>query len=79
MITVVYFFLAIFSFAFITWMMIESLGTGNYPSNGDDDGGLYDTPDFPLIDVPPGGSIDDLLVDRMPEDIFQRDKVEDLN
>lgn len=55
--------------------MIKTLRGNNYPPNNDDDGGLFGGNDFPLIDLPPGGKIEDILVDRCYEDIHQPNKL----
>jgi hypothetical protein len=44
--------------------MIRTIRNTNYPPNNDDDGGMPGDNDFPIIDLPPGGKIEDLLVDR---------------
>jgi hypothetical protein len=44
--------------------MVRTIRNSNLPPNNDDDGGMPRDNDFPLIDLPPGGSIEDLLVDR---------------
>ena len=68
MLTIICFFICTLSFSLITWMMIKAIYNSQYPPNNDDDGGLPDGNDFPLIDLPPGGSIEDLFVDRWPEE-----------
>ena len=68
MLTIICFFICTISFSLITWMMIKAIYNSQYPPNNDDDGGLPNGNDFPLIDLPPGGSIEDLFVDRWPED-----------
>ncbi|EAY31078.1 hypothetical protein M23134_07486 [Microscilla marina ATCC 23134] len=40
-----------------------------YPPNNDDDGGMPGGNDFPIIGLPPGGNIEDLLVDRWHDDV----------
>ncbi|NJL14223.1 MAG: hypothetical protein HC913_15245 [Microscillaceae bacterium] len=62
------FLLATAGFTLITWLTLESIGRSRPSSSNDDDGGLFQSPDFPLIDLPPGGVIEDLLADRAPGD-----------
>lgn len=70
----VYFLLCTFSFSVITWVMIKSIKNSNYPPNNDDDGGMPGNHDFPLIDLPPGGKLEDLLVDRWYDDLKKSTK-----
>lgn len=72
MVMFTYFLICTFSFSVITWVMIKSIRGNNYPPNNDDDGGMPGNNDFPLIDLPPGGRIEDLLVDRWYDDVPQR-------
>ncbi|MCS6820977.1 MAG: hypothetical protein NZ551_03825 [Microscillaceae bacterium] len=51
------------SFSIIVWIMLKSMRGGYYPPNNDDEGGISNQ-NFPIIDLPPGGQIQDLLVDR---------------
>ncbi len=75
MMMIVYFFICTISFSVITWIMIRSINSSNYPPNNDDDGGLPGDNDFPLIDLPPGGTIEDLLVDRWHDDVKKVTKI----
>jgi hypothetical protein len=54
--------------------MIRSIRNLNQPPNNDDDGGMPNNNDFPLIDLPPGGKIEDLFVDRWHENTFKTTK-----
>ncbi|NJO02207.1 MAG: hypothetical protein HC880_11425 [Bacteroidia bacterium] len=69
MIMLIYFLICTVSFFVITWVMIRSIRGSNFPPNNDDDGGMPGGNDFPLIDLPPGGKIEDILVDRWYDDV----------
>ncbi len=66
-----YFFLATFGLTIFTWVLLEMIQKLDMPPKDDDEGGLAIENDFPIIDLPPGGTLDDLLVDR-----WHGDKVE---
>lgn len=66
-----YFFLATFGLTIFTWVLLEMIQNLDTPPQNDDEGGLAIENDFPIIDLPPGGTIEDLLVDR-----WHGDKVE---
>jgi hypothetical protein len=66
---IVYFLICTVGFSVITWVMIKTIKGSNFPPNSDDDGGMPGNNDFPLIDLPPGGKIEDLLVDRWHDDV----------
>lgn len=59
-----YFIACVCCFSLIAWIMVRSIGRPNFPSDGDDDGGLPGNGGLPIIDLPPGGCIEDLLLDR---------------
>ncbi len=59
-----YFLTTTFGFTIFTWFILEMIRQVDNPPSEDDEGGLGIANDFPIIDLPPGGSIDDLLVDR---------------
>ncbi len=70
MTVLIYFVICLVCFSLITWVMIRSIIKRNdYPPNNDDDGGMPGGNDFPIISLPPGGKIDDLLVDRWHDDV----------
>lgn len=69
MMIMIYFVVSLLSFSLITWVMIRSINRSNFPPNNDDDGGLPPENDFPIIDLPPGGRVEDILVDRWHGDI----------
>ncbi|WP_448530686.1 hypothetical protein [Raineya sp.] len=62
----VFVYLIFFSviFAIMTVIMLRNLRRNPFPPDSDDDGGIGGNNDFPIIDLPPGGKIEDLLVDR---------------
>ena len=74
MMTLIYLMICTISFSMVTWVMIRAIRNINYPPNNDDDGGMPRQNDFPLIDLPPGGSIEDLLVDRWHDNIHKSSK-----
>jgi hypothetical protein len=57
-----FFFTAIFTIVAI--LMLRNFKNNSFPPDSDDDGGIGGGNDFPIIDLPPGGKIEDLLVDR---------------
>jgi len=59
-----YFLVATFGFTLFTWFFLELIRQADNSHRGDDEGGLSVENDFPIIDLPPGGTIEDLLVDR---------------
>jgi len=68
-------FYFIFSVSFLvvaTWAMLKTINKTKFPPNNDDDGGLYGGLDHPVIDLPPGGTVDDLLTDRWYDDVPTR-------
>jgi len=68
MIMLVYFSVCMISFLLITWIMVRTINRSNFPPNNDDDGGMPGGNDFPIIDLPPGGKLEDVLVDRWYDD-----------
>ena len=60
------------SIVLFTWIIVRLLKQTKYPPNNDDNGGSADDTNLPIIDLPPGTRIDDLLVDRLPDDIVFR-------
>lgn len=69
MLMIIYFLIGTITFTVITWMMISVIYNSQFPPGNDDDGGLFGDQDLPLIDIPPGGTVDDILVDRWHEDV----------
>jgi hypothetical protein len=68
-----YFLLCLLCFSLITWVMLQSITkTNSRPDNNDDDGGLPGDGNFPIIDLPPGGKIEDLMVDRWHGDALRQ-------
>jgi hypothetical protein len=66
----VYFIVCLFCFSLITWAMVRSIiRRDGFPPNNDDDGGMPGGNDFPIIGLPPGGKVEDLLVDRWHDDV----------
>jgi hypothetical protein len=59
-----YFLACVCCFSVIAWIMVRSIGKPDFPSDGDDDGGLPGNGGLPIIDLPPGGKSEDLLMDR---------------
>ncbi|MGD1841737.1 MAG: hypothetical protein ACFB0B_12695 [Thermonemataceae bacterium] len=49
--------------------MLRTISRSNYPPDNDDDGGMPGDNNFPIIDLPPGGTIEDILADRWHGDI----------
>lgn len=68
----IYFMICVVSFSLITWVMVKTITRNTFPPSGDDDGGTMGGNDFPIIDLPPGGKIEDLLVDRWYDDVFSQ-------
>ena len=59
-----------FTVVLFTWMVVKFLQQTKYPpNNNDDNGGSSDDNNFPIIDLPPGSSLDDWLTDRTPDDV----------
>lgn len=48
--------------------MIKAIRRSQLPPDSDDDGGMSDDNNFPIIDLPPGDKLEDILVDRWHED-----------
>ena len=60
-----YFLVCIMGFGLMIWVMFLTLKNPNIPPDSDDDeGGLSRDNGLPIIDLPPGGVADDLLIDR---------------
>lgn len=64
----VYFSVCLLGFILMFWVLLLSLKKDKYPPNDDEDGGIGKGGNLPIIDLPPSGKIDDLLVDRWFED-----------
>lgn len=62
--TIVYLLLFSIIFSILTIVMLRNLRRSSFPPDSDEDGGIGNGGDFPIIGVPPGGTIEDLLVDR---------------
>jgi hypothetical protein len=62
----IFIYLAFFSamFSIVAVVMLRNFRRNPFPPDSDDDGGIGGGNDFPIIDLPPGGKIEDLLVDR---------------
>ncbi|MDX1902570.1 MAG: hypothetical protein SFU27_00305 [Thermonemataceae bacterium] len=56
-------------------VMLKTLRQNQFPPDSDDDGGIGGGGDFPIIDLPPGGKIEDILVDRWHGDAVGSSKV----
>ncbi len=68
-----YFLLCLLCFSLVVWVMLQSITkTDSRPDNNDEDGGLPGDGNFPIIDLPPGGKIEDLLVDRWHGDTLRK-------
>jgi hypothetical protein len=65
-----YFLMCLAMFSFLTWVMVKILGNPDFPKD-DDDGGISGGNNFPIIDLPPGGKIEDILTDRWHGDIIK--------
>ncbi|MGB3617439.1 MAG: hypothetical protein WBA12_04925 [Catalinimonas sp.] len=66
--TFYYFLVCAISIILFTWIIIRLLKQTKFPPNNDDNGGSADDANLPIIDLPPGSHVDDLLIDRLPED-----------
>ncbi len=60
----IYVSICIVAITLLMWVTYASLKKDNYPPNDDEDGGINKGGNLPIIDLPPSGRIEDILVDR---------------
>lgn len=60
----IYLFFFAAMFGIMAVIMLNGFKRNSLPPDSDDEGGIGGGNDFPIIDLPPGGKIEDLLVDR---------------
>lgn len=60
----VYFSVCLLGLSLMIWVMFISSQKYKSPPNDDDEGGIGKGGNLPIIDLPPSGKIDDILVDR---------------
>ncbi len=68
----VYLFFFSAMFGIMAVIMLRGFRRNSFPPDSDDDGGIGGGNDFPIIDLPPGGKIEDLLVDRWHGDTIKK-------
>lgn len=68
----VYLFFFAAMFGIMAVIMLKGFKRNSFPPDSDDEGGIGGGNDFPIIDLPPGGKIEDLLVDRWHGDTIQK-------
>lgn len=68
----VYLFFFAAMFGIMAVIMLKGFKRNSFPPDSDDEGGIGGGNDFPIIDLPPGGKIEDLLVDRWHGDTVQK-------
>lgn len=68
----VYLFFFAAMFGIMAVIMLKGFKGNSFPPDSDDEGGIGGGNDFPIIDLPPGGKIEDLLVDRWHGDTIQK-------
>ena len=61
-------------FLLVSWKTIKIMKKYNFPNNNsnDDEGGTLGSHDFPIIDIPPGAKLEDILVDKWYDDVIIR-------
>ncbi|GAB4130413.1 MAG: hypothetical protein OHK0045_07450 [Raineya sp.] len=67
----VYLFFFAAMFGIMVVIMLKGFKRNSLPPDSDDEGGIGGGNDFPIIDLPPGGKIEDLLVDRWHGDTIK--------
>ncbi|WP_027000869.1 hypothetical protein [Eisenibacter elegans] len=68
MLMIVYLFVFTLSLSLVAWLMVRTFRGSDLPPNGGDDGGTPGDSGLPVIDLPPGGAFEDILVDRWHDD-----------
>jgi len=57
------------SFLLVFWVMFQAIRRNHFPPNNNDDDGGIGGSDLPIIDIPPGGKMEDILTDRWYDDV----------
>ena len=70
-----YLLFSVLCFGLMIWVLFKTMSHNlPPPDEGDDEGGLPRN-NFPIIDIPPGSRLEDILVDRAVGDMITSRKI----